>query len=80
MRFGIWIFICVFICVPANASTQKVYVWRDENGTLVFSDSPKPGTKLKEVKLTQSPTLMPAEDTSILETKKPTPHRSTLSI
>ncbi|GAA0812238.1 DUF4124 domain-containing protein [Colwellia asteriadis] len=43
----------VFIfAIPAYSATTKIYVWRNEQGALVFSDTPHPGAE--EVKKTQS--------------------------
>ena len=47
-------------------AAQKVYSWKDENGVLVFSDTPRPGAT--EVKLNTQNLTMPAADTSILDT------------
>lgn len=44
--------------VPAVAQDKKVYVSRDANGVLVFSDSPTPGAE--EVSFTARPNLMEA--------------------
>ncbi|WP_448556748.1 DUF4124 domain-containing protein [Thalassotalea montiporae] len=65
-QFIIFIFIAV-IAIPAQAYQAKVYVWRDENGVLVFSDSPRPGAEEVEVK--EENTVLPSIDTSILDIK-----------
>lgn len=31
--------------IPVNASTAKIYVWRNEKGELVYSDTPRPGAE-----------------------------------
>lgn len=51
----------------AQAKSAKIYVWTDESGTLVFSDSPKPGAE--EVKVSKSKNVLPSVDTSILDIK-----------
>ena len=33
------------IATPVNASTAKIYVWRNEKGELVYSDTPRPGAE-----------------------------------
>ena len=43
---------------PAMATTAKVYVWRNESGVLVFSDSPRAGAE--EVKLKPENTSIPS--------------------
>ncbi|MCH8536704.1 MAG: DUF4124 domain-containing protein [Alkalimonas sp.] len=46
------------LCCPAAvlAGDNKVYVYRDHNGVLVFSDSPKPGSE--ELKLSNRANIM----------------------
>lgn len=46
------------------AGETKIYVWKDKNGVLVFSDTPHSGAK--EVKLTSQNLTMPATNTDIL--------------
>jgi hypothetical protein len=33
------------IATPVNSSTAKIYVWRNEKGELVYSDTPRPGAE-----------------------------------
>ena len=33
------------MATPVNASTAKIYVWRNEKGELVYSDTPRPGAE-----------------------------------
>ena len=53
-----------------SVEEKKVYVWRNVNGELVFSDTPKPGAK----EVTQKPEniirVTKSIDSSLLETKK----------
>ncbi len=51
------------------ASEKKIYTWKDKNGVLVFSDTPRSGAK--EVKLTSQDLNMPATNTDILNTPTP---------
>ncbi|MCF2902325.1 DUF4124 domain-containing protein [Pseudoalteromonas sp. SSMSWG5] len=53
------------VCNYAQSEVKKIYSWKDENGVLVFSDSPRPGAK--EVKLNTQNLTMPTTDTSILD-------------
>ncbi|KTF13974.1 DUF4124 domain-containing protein [Pseudoalteromonas sp. H105] len=53
-----------------HAGEKKIYSWKDKNGVLVFSDTPKPGAI--EVKLTSQVLSMPTTDTRILNETKPT--------
>lgn len=47
------------------ATSAKVYVWLDENGVLVYSDSPRPGAEEVEIK---DPNIATGNvDTSILD-------------
>ena len=51
--------------ISAYAGSAKVYVWRNEQGVLVFSDSPKPGAE--EVEVPEPNTIKSSIDTSILD-------------
>jgi hypothetical protein len=51
--------------LPVQANTAKVYVWRNEVGVLVFSDSPKPGAE--EIDVKDKSNSMPSINTSILD-------------
>ena len=62
--------ICIFFILftqaaPLFAGSAKIYVWRNEQGVLVFSDSPKPGAEEVEVK--ESNTVKSSVDTSVLD-------------
>jgi hypothetical protein len=46
------------------ATSTKIYVWRNDEGVLVFSDSPKPGAEEVEIK---EPNNMSSIDTSVLD-------------
>lgn len=57
------------IAVPVNAATAKIYVWRNENGELVYSDTPRPGAeevKTKPGNVIKSSTSL---DTQVLDIK-----------
>ncbi|WP_228611188.1 DUF4124 domain-containing protein [Alkalimonas sp.] len=55
------IVVLLLLCLPMPTDANgKVYVWRDANGVLVFSDSPKPGAE--EVNLTTRINLMEATE------------------
>lgn len=59
--------LCITLSAPAYSSTAKIYVWRNELGVLVFSDSPKPGAeevKTKPGNIIQSSTSV---DTEVLD-------------
>jgi hypothetical protein len=46
------------------AASTKIYVWRSDDGVLVFSDSPKPGAEEVEVR---EPNTASSVDTSMLD-------------
>ncbi len=54
----------ISIAVPLPASAAKIYVWRNEKGILVFSDTPRPGAeevKTKTGNVIQSSTQVETE-------------------
>lgn len=66
---AIWLFVLA-IPLEAKPNTAKIYVWRNEAGVLVFSDSPRPGAEeAEEVNIKTSPNTMPSVDTSVLDIK-----------
>ena len=60
-------FILLTQAIAVFAGSAKVYVWRNEQGVLVFSDSPKPGAE--EVDVKEPNTVKSSIDTSILDIK-----------
>ncbi|MGJ8691502.1 MAG: DUF4124 domain-containing protein [Thalassotalea sp.] len=56
----------ISLTTPAK-NAAKIYVWRNEAGVLVFSDSPKAGAEEMDVK--QDNNVMSSVDTSILDIK-----------
>jgi hypothetical protein len=46
------------------ATSTKIYVWRSDDGVLVFSDSPKPGAEEVEIR---EPNTSSSVDTSMLD-------------
>ena len=46
------------------AASTKIYVWRSDDGVLVFSDSPKPGAEEVDVR---EPNTASSVDTSMLD-------------
>lgn len=53
------------ISLEVSATSTKIYVWRNADGVLVYSDSPKPGAEEVEVK--ESNKMSSSIDTSILD-------------
>lgn len=66
----IGLLIIILFSLYSHAGEKKIYSWKDKNGVLVFSDTPKPGAV--EVKLTSQVLSMPTTDTSVLNETKPT--------
>lgn len=60
------------IATPVYSSSAKIYVWRNENGVLVYSDTPRPGAeevKTKKGNIIKSPSSIETQTLDI-ETKK----------
>ncbi|QMW14732.1 DUF4124 domain-containing protein [Pseudoalteromonas sp. MT33b] len=64
-RTTLLVFLLLSVSFFSYGTTKKVYSWKDKNGVLVFSDTPRPGAT--EVKLNTPNLTMPATDTSILD-------------
>ncbi|MCI2282893.1 DUF4124 domain-containing protein [Colwellia sp. MSW7] len=45
IKFILLMLLTLSFAIPVNAGTAKIYVWRNENGELVYSDTPKPGAE-----------------------------------
>lgn len=72
MRFIILVllsFISINICYAG-----KVYVFRNAEGVLVFSDAPQ-SNKAEEIKLTTKPTVIPSENTDVLNPVSESQHQ-----
>ncbi len=65
MKLLILIILAVVTSLPTSATSTKIYVWRNADGVLVYSDSPKPGAEEVEVK--ESNNISSSIDTSILD-------------
>lgn len=57
----------ITLCGNTLATSTKVYVWVDENGKVVYSDTPRPGAEVVEVK--EKNIISSNIDTSILDIK-----------
>lgn len=69
LRHLLLLFLIVILTLLTSnvfATSAKIYVWRNENGVLVFSDSPKPGAEEIEIK---EPNTASSIDTSVLDLK-----------
>ncbi|OKY25273.1 DUF4124 domain-containing protein [Thalassotalea sp. PP2-459] len=58
---------CISCLQAANAASTKVYVWVDESGKVVYSDTPRPGAE--EVEVQEKNIISTHVDTSILDIK-----------
>jgi len=63
---------CIFFVLLTQAfavfaTSAKIYVWRNEQGILVFSDSPIPGAE--EIDVSESNIVESSIDTSVLDIK-----------
>ncbi len=64
IRIFLLALLAISIATPLPASTAKIYVWRNEKGILVFSDTPRPGAeevKTKTGNVIQSSTQVETE-------------------
>gem|GEM_PF-1161726 len=64
----LWVILSFIVPINAHSTSTKVYVWRNETGVLVFSDSPKPGAEEIEIK-PENQNISPSINTSILDIK-----------
>ncbi len=70
IKFLLLILLTLSIATPVNASTAKIYVWRNEKGELVYSDTPRPGAeevKTKPGNVISSSTVV---ETQVLDIQK----------
>jgi len=72
MKFLLLVLLTLSIAAPLNASTAKIYVWVNEKGQTVYSDTPKPGAeevKTKAGNVVKSPVRVETQALDI-KTKK----------
>lgn len=69
LKYFVLIALVISLTIPVLATSTKIYVWRNEKGVLVFSDSPRAGAE--EVKLKPESATIPAMnvETSLLDIK-----------
>lgn len=63
-HFWLFLLFCV-VAASATAAPKKIFVWKDENGVLVFSDTPR--VNASELKLTTNPNIADKPDTSVFD-------------
>jgi hypothetical protein len=79
MNKVLFIFILLFAAMPITAQeSKKVFVTRDANGVLIFSDSPQPGAE--ELNLSTRANIMEATDPTLPARKAPAPEPFTVEI
>ncbi|GHF82139.1 DUF4124 domain-containing protein [Thalassotalea marina] len=61
------LFVSFALCGKVFSASTKVYVWVDEKGKVVYSDTPRPGAEVVEVK--EKNIISSNIDTSILDIK-----------
>ena len=68
VRFkSISVVLALFFSVYTYAQSTKIYVWVDENGKVVYSDTPRPGAE--ELKMKDPNIVSSNIDTSVLDIK-----------
>ncbi len=69
LKYFVLIALVISFTIPVSATSTKIYVWRNEKGVLVFSDSPRAGAE--EVKLKPDTATIPSMnvETSLLDIK-----------
>ncbi len=69
LRSTLLLLLTMLLGVQAAAAPNKVYVWRNADGNLVFSDSPKPGAEeiAEEIEVKNKQTIISSVDTSVLD-------------
>jgi len=70
IKFLLLLLLILTITIPVNASTAKIYVWRNENGELVYSDTPRPGAEEVQTKPGNVMSSSTTVDTQVLDIKK----------
>lgn len=70
--------LCMLLPTFADAQAKKVFVTTDENGVLVFSDSPQVGAE--EVNFLARPNVMPATDPTLPKARQPASEQYEISI
>lgn len=68
-KFVLLLLVGLLISPLADATKKKIYVWRNADGVLVFSDSPQPDVKSDTVDVNSTPNIVKSVDTAILENK-----------
>ena len=71
MRKFIFLLVLLLGSMQTWASDKKkIYVWRNADGVLVFSDSPKPNVETDTVDVSKTPNIIKSVDEAILKGEK----------
>lgn len=65
-KFVILLILVLTSTISQAADKKKIYVWRNAEGVLVFSDSPKPNVKSDTIDVSKTPNIIQSVDASIL--------------
>ncbi|MBU2880346.1 DUF4124 domain-containing protein [Psychrosphaera sp. B3R10] len=66
---GKFVILLILVLISTNslaADKKKIYVWRNAEGVLVFSDSPKPNVKSDTIDVSKTPNIIQSVDASII--------------
>ena len=74
LKLLLFTFLLMTLAIPVHPETAKVYVWRNEQGILVFSDTPKPGA---EVVITEPDNIIQSSSTYDIKVLDITPKETT---
>ncbi|WNC69119.1 DUF4124 domain-containing protein [Thalassotalea nanhaiensis] len=68
-KYTIFVILFFTLLAPATAASSKIYVWRNANGDLVYSDSPKPGAEeiAEEIEIKNKQTVISSVNTTVLD-------------
>ncbi len=66
-KFVLLLLLCLIATQTLAADNKKLYVWRNAEGVLVFSDSPQADVKADTVNIDTSHNIIKSVDTSILD-------------
>ncbi|MDB2373214.1 DUF4124 domain-containing protein [Psychrosphaera haliotis] len=80
-KFVLLLLICLFASQSYASANKKVYVWRNADGVIVFSDSPKADVNADTVDISTTPNIIKSVDTKIIEgTEQPAKDKISIDI
>ena len=69
IKLLLFTFLVITLAPPVHSNTSKIYVWRNEAGVLVFSDSPRAGAEEVNIKPDNVIQASTSVDTKVLDIK-----------